>query len=446
MATVEMMMPKMGESIIEATVLTWLKQEGDTIEQDESILEVATDKVDTEVPATASGVLKKRLANEGDVVEVGKPIAIIETEGEAGGTSTPASGGGEPAAAPAPAAAAAPTPAAAPAQNGTATLEKPASDRFYSPLVMNIARTEGIAMQELEIIPGTGKDGRVTKKDMLAYVSNRGSQPAAPAPTPAAAPASKPANGTAVREPQPMPVSIGGQDEIIEMDRMRKMIAERMVDSKRISPHVTSFVEADVTNIVRWRNKWKNDFKEREGEALTFTPIFIEAVVKAIHDYPMINVQVDGNNIVKKKDINIGMAVALPSGNLIVPVIHNADQLSIVGLTKKVNDLARRGRDNKLKADDLSGGTYTVSNVGSFGNVMGTPILMQPQVGIMALGAIQKKPSVIETPEGDMIAIRHKMFLSHSYDHRVVDGSLGGMFVRRVADYLEQFDSKRSLW
>ncbi|HAP64268.1 MAG TPA: 2-oxoglutarate dehydrogenase, partial [Cytophagales bacterium] len=259
-----------------------------------------------------------------------------------------------------------------------------------------------------------------------------------------AAPAAS--NGTAQRAPQPMPVSISGQDEIIEMDRMRRMIADRMVDSKRISPHVTSFVEADVTGIVRWRNKWKNEFKEKEGEALTFTPIFIEAVVKAIHDYPMINVQVDGNNIVKKKDINIGMAVALPSGNLIVPVIHHADQLSMVGITKKVNDLARRGRDNKLTPDDLAGGTYTVSNVGSFGNVMGTPILMQPQVGIMALGAIQKKPSVIETPEGDLIGIRHKMFLSHSYDHRVVDGSLGGMFVRRVADYLENFDTKRGLW
>jgi len=305
-------------------------------------------------------------------------------------------------------------------------------------------------MQELETVAGTGKEGRVTKKDILAYVKTRGSQPAAaptPAPTAAPAPAAPAAsNGTAQRAPQPMPVSISGQDEIIEMDRMRRMIADRMVDSKRISPHVTSFVEADVTGIVRWRNKWKNEFKEKEGEALTFTPIFIEAVVKAIHDYPMINVQVDGNNIVKKKDINIGMAVALPSGNLIVPVIHHADQLSMVGITKKVNDLARRGRDNKLTPDDLAGGTYTVSNVGSFGNVMGTPILMQPQVGIMALGAIQKKPSVIETPEGDLIGIRHKMFLSHSYDHRVVDGSLGGMFVRRVADYLENFDTKRGLW
>ena len=448
MATVEMVMPKMGESIIEATVLTWLKQEGDTIEQDESILEVATDKVDTEVPATAGGVLKKILAQEGDVVAVGKPIAIIETEGEAGGAApaAPTAPASEPAAQPV--AAAAPAAAVAASNGAVATLEKPAGDRFYSPLVMNIARTEGIPMDELERIPGTGKDGRVTKKDMLGYVNTRGTQPAAPAAAPATAPASAPAasNGAAARAPQPMPVSISGQDEIIEMDRMRKMIAERMVDSKRISPHVTSFVEADVTNIVRWRNKWKNEFMEKEGEALTFTPIFIEAVVKAIHDYPMINVQVDGNNIVKKKDINIGMAVALPSGNLIVPVIHNADQLSMVGLTKKVNDLARRGRDNKLKADDLSGGTYTVSNVGSFGNVMGTPIIMQPQVGILALGAIQKKPSVIETPEGDLIGIRHKMFLSHSYDHRVVDGSLGGMFVRRVADYLEQFDAKRNLW
>lgn len=437
MATVEMVMPKMGESIIEATVLTWLKQEGDTIEQDESILEVATDKVDTEVPATASGVLKQVLAQEGDVIAVGSPIAVIETEGgeevvaaPTAPTATPV----EKTSTPIP---------STPAQNGTAVvLEKPSSDRFYSPLVLNIARTESIPMQELERVPGTGKDGRVTKKDMLAYVKNR---QAAPTSTPTAT-ASPKANGAAVREPMPMPVSVGGQDEIIEMDRMRKMIADRMVDSKRISPHVTSFVEADVTHVVRWRNKWKNEFKEVEGEALTFTPIFIEAVVKAIHDYPMINVQVDGTNIVKKKDVNVGMAVALPSGNLIVPVIHNADQLSLVGLAKRVNDLARRGRDNKLKPDDLQGGTYTVSNVGSFGNVMGTPIIMQPQVGILALGAIQKKPSVIETPEGDMIGIRHKMFLSHSYDHRVVDGSLGGMFVRRVADYLEQFDQKRPLW
>ncbi len=434
MALVELLMPKMGESIMEATVLSWLKQEGDTIEQDESVLEVATDKVDTEVPSTHAGVLKEILAKDGDVVEVGKPIAVIATDGDEG-DSTPA-----PKKEPAPAKEekqAEPATATASA-NGAVTLDKPASGRFYSPLVKNIAKEEGIAMAELETIAGSGKEGRVTKKDMLAYLEDRGSQPAT---KPAA---SQPQTAPA-REPQRVNVSVNAGDEIIEMDRMRKMISQRMVDSKRIAPHVTSFVEADVTNVVHWRNRNKNSFKEREGDNLTFTPIFIEAVVKAIKDYPMINVQVDGDNIIKKKDINIGMAVALPSGNLIVPVIKNADQLNLTGLAKKVNDLARRARDNKLGADELSGGTFTISNVGSFGNVMGTPIIMQPQVGILALGAIVKKPAVVETPNGDAIAIRHKMFLSHSYDHRVVDGSLGGMVVRRVADYLEQFDAKRDI-
>ena len=444
MALVEMVMPKMGESIMEGTVLDWLKEEGDTIEADESVLEVATDKVDTEVPATHGGVLKEILVQKGDVVPVGAPIAKIETEGE------------DTADAPAPAAAEAAAPVvsaevveaasngtAANGSNGVAVLDKPASDRFYSPLVMNIARQESIGMAELERVPGTGRDGRVTKKDILYYVKNRPAEvPAAAPATQVAAPAVAPA---ADRAPQAMPVSISGEDEIIEMDRMRKMIAERMVDSKRISPHVTSFVEADVTSIVSWRNRVKQQFKEREGEPITFTPIFMEAVVKAIKDYPMMNIQVDGNNIVKKRAINVGMAVALPSGNLIVPVIHNTDQYNLVGLTKKVNDLARRARENKLTPDDLQGGTYTISNVGSFGNVMGTPIIMQPQVGILALGAVVKKPAVIETPTGDAIAIRHKMFLSHSYDHRVVDGSLGGMFVRRVADYLERFDATQSI-
>ncbi len=435
MALVEMVMPKMGESIMEGTILSWLKQVGDTIEQDESVLEVATDKVDTEVPAIHGGILKEILAKEGDVVEVGKPIAIISTEGDE--DSAPQ----------------APAQKESRKDEGAAissedikkdkslanqtSADTTSSDRFYSPLVMNIARKEQIPMQELDKVPGTGKEGRVTKRDILAYVENRG---AAKASEPAA-----PAKAVSITESMPPPqrvaVSIGAEDEIIEMDRMRKMIAQRMVDSKRISPHVTSFVEADVTNVVFWRNRYKNAFKEKQGDNLTFTPIFIEAVVKAIKDYPMINISVDGDTIVKKKHINIGMAVALPSGNLIVPVIKDADTLNITGLAKKVNELARKARNNKLTADDLSGGTYTVSNVGSFGNVMGTPILMQPQVGILALGAIVKKPSVIETPTGDAIAIRHKMFLSHSYDHRVVDGSLGGMFVRRVADYLERFDS-----
>jgi 2-oxoglutarate dehydrogenase E2 component (dihydrolipoamide succinyltransferase) len=438
MAIVEMLMPKMGESIIEGTILTWLKKEGDSIEQDESVLEVATDKVDTEVPAIHGGILKQILAKEGDVVAVGAPIAIIETSGANTSSNE------------------APTIVAdvkeeliaiAPAQT-TSILSTPQNtvqaledDRFYSPLVLSICKEENISKSELATIPGTGKDGRVTKQDMLHYVSKRNQykvstvSPASttPAPTVAAAP-------IATFNPPKVEMSISAQDEIIEMDRMRKMIAQRMVDSKRISPHVTSFVEADVTNIVLWRNKVKDSFKKKEGESLTFTPFFIHAVARAIKDFPLINISVDGEKIIKKKDINIGVAVALPSGNLIVPVIRNADQYNLIGLSKKINDLANRARINKLTPDELSGGTYTVSNVGSFGNVLGTPIIMQPQVAILAVGAIQKKPAVIETPTGDVIAIRHKMFLSHSYDHRVVDGSLGGMFVKRVSDYLEAFD------
>ena len=432
-------MPKMGESIMEATVLSWLKSEGDTIEQDESVLEVATDKVDTEVPSTHAGVLKEILANEGDVVEVGKPIAIIATDGE--DSSSPAAPKAEAKAEPAKEMA---TSSAASNGSSNGNVSYASANRFYSPLVKSMAKEEGIELAELEAIPGTGKEGRVTKGDMLSYLENRGEQPAAAPATKASAPAVKSAPASTPSAPL-VPASINAGDEIIEMDRMRKMIAERMVDSKRISPHVTSFVEADVTNVVFWRNRNKNEFKKREGGNLTFTPIFIEAVARAIRDYPMINVQVDGDKIIKKKDINIGMAVALPSGNLIVPVIKQADQYNITGLANKVNDLAIRARDGKLSPDELSGGTFTVSNVGSFGNVMGTPIIMQPQVGILALGAIVKKPAVIETPAGDAIAIRHKMFLSHSYDHRVVDGSLGGMVVRRVADYLEKFDMNRDI-
>jgi 2-oxoglutarate dehydrogenase E2 component (dihydrolipoamide succinyltransferase) len=315
--------------------------------------------------------------------------------------------------------------------------------RFYSPLVKSIAKEEQISLEELEQVPGTGKEGRLTKADLLAYVKERQSGGGSQAPKVQAAPAQQ-STKVAYEAPR-IHVPVYPGDEIIEMDRMRKMIAQRMLDSKRISPHVTSFVEADVTNVALWRNKVKKEFQAREGDTLTFTPLFIEAVVKAIKDYPMMNISVDGERIIKRNDINIGMAVALPSGNLIVPVIKNADQLNLVGLTKKVNELARRARENKLKAEELDGGTYTISNVGSFGNVMGTPILMQPQVGIMALGAIIKKPAVIETPTGDVIAIRHKMFLSHSYDHRVVDGSLGGMFVRRVADYLEKWELNRDI-
>ncbi|SFC41665.1 2-oxoglutarate dehydrogenase E2 component (dihydrolipoamide succinyltransferase) [Flexibacter flexilis DSM 6793] len=439
MALIQMVMPKMGESIMEGTVLSWLKKVGDKIEQDEAVLEVATDKVDTEVPATHAGFLKEILVKEGDVVPVGSPIAVIDTE--ANGTAS--------APAPTPAATVATPAAAAPVAVANHNPVAEDANRFYSPLVMSIAREEKISMQELEAIAGTGKDNRVTKKDILAYVADRTATPAvaaAPvvaAPVAAAAPVVQPTEVQPVSQPA---VSYSGAADIIEMDRMRKMISQRMVDSKRISPHVTSFVEADVTNVVYWRNRVKNEFKSKEGDAITFTPIFIEAVARAIKDYPMINASVEGDKIIVKKDINIGMAVALPSGNLIVPVIRNADQLNIVGLTKRVNDLARRARENKLTPDDLSGGTFTVSNVGSFGNVMGTPIIMQPQIAILALGAIQKKPAVIETPLGDTIGIRHLMFLSHSYDHRVVDGSLGGMFVRRVADYLEAFDLNRKLF
>lgn len=425
MALVELIMPKMGESIMEATILTWLKKPGDTIEQDESVLEVATDKVDTEVPTTHAGVLKEILAKEGETVKVGNPIAIITTDGDDDGDST--------------------TPDVEKYSTATSALEIERTHtngsngthsdsfkttRFYSPLVKNIAKEESVAVSELESIAGTGAEGRVTKKDILDYVQNRKLGKTI---------ASRPGVSSA----SSAPASSGESDEIIQMDRMRKIIAERMVESKRIAPHVTSFVEADVSGIVFWRNKVKNDFQKREGDVLTFTPIFIEAVALAIKDYPMINVQLDGDKIIKKKDINIGMAVALPSGNLIVPVIRNADRLSLSDLTKAVNDFAKRARDNKLKPDELSGGTFTISNVGSFGNVMGTPIIMQPQVGIIALGAVQKKPSVIETPYGDAIAIRHKMFLSHSYDHRIIDGALGGMMVRRVADYLEKFDTTR---
>ena len=431
MASVEMLMPKMGESIIEGTILTWLKKEGDSIEADESVLEVATDKVDTEVPATHGGILTKILAKEGDVVAVGTAIAIIETNA--------------PVTKEAPVSALSPKEEvvqAAPALTASlVTAVEPeaathSDERFYSPLVKSIAKEEGISADELSRIPGSGAEGRVTKQDMLDYLATRSkgnSNHSAPTKTP-----------PSISQPKVAP-SLTGGDELIEMDRMRKMIATRMVESKRISAHVTSFVEADMTNIVLWREKNKEDYKAKYGEGITFTPFFIDAVAKAIRDFPMINISVEGDHILKKKDINIGMAVALPSGNLIVPVIKNADQLNIVGISKKVNDLANRARNNKLTADDVTGGTYTVSNVGSFGNIMGTPIIPQPQVAILAIGAIVKKPAVVETPTGDVIAIRHKMFLSHSYDHRVVDGSLGGMFVRRVADYLEEFDLETAL-
>ena len=444
---------------MEGTILKWLKKVGDPIEEDESVLEVATDKVDTEVPAIQAGKLHEILALEGDVVAIGKAIAIIETND--GDTSVNPASHITQANLQAPVhhqtsqpveSSASSQPVAEPA---AATHIGVTEGRFYSPLVMNIARQEGISMRELDQVPGTGLEGRVTKHDIMAYLENRKAPVAEPAPesapvsTQPEVPASQKVTEPEVQAPAtpaPKPaVSVSGQTEIIEMDRMRKMIAQRMVESKRISAHVTSFVEADVTNLVLWRNRNKDIYQKREGEKLTFTPILIEAVAKAIKDFPMINVSVEGDNIIKKRDINIGMAVALPSGNLIVPVIKNADQMNLNGLTKKVNDLANRARINKLNADDLSDGTYTISNVGTFGNVMGTPIILQPQVAIMAFGAIKKKPAVIETPEGDLIGIRHFMFLSHSYDHRVVDGSLGGMFVQRVAHYLESFDINTSI-
>lgn len=431
-------MPKMGESITEATVLSWLKKPGDKIEHEESVLEVATDKVDTEIPSTHAGVLKEILVQQGEIVQVGAPIAILTVEAEESKNHTPES-------TPSTSALLSDAAMLSPVSKDTAaahtngknhTPDFKSSAKFFSPLVKNIAKEENITVAELENIEGSGAEGRITKKDILEYVENRklGS-------------AIKPLkHAVQVSAPTPkVSVSISAGDEIIEMDRMRKMIAERMVESKRIAPHVTSFVEADVTSIIYWRNKVKNEFQKRSGDPLTYTPFFIEAVVNAIKDYPMINIQVDGDKIIKKKEINIGMAVALPSGNLIVPVIKNADQYSLAGLAKVVNDIAKRARDNKLKPDELTGGTFTISNVGSFGNVMGTPIIVQPQVGIIALGAIQKKPAVLETPYGDVIAIRHKMFLSHSYDHRVIDGALGGSMVRRVADYLEKFDTSRSL-
>jgi 2-oxoglutarate dehydrogenase E2 component (dihydrolipoamide succinyltransferase) len=428
MANAELVMPKMGESIMEATILKWLKKPGDKIEQDESVLEVATDKVDTEVPSTHAGVLQEILAKEGEVVKVGKAIAIIATEAGTAVIKAPSTPIADETKAETKAAVIITAPVNG---NGSHVAHDfKSSSRFYSPLVKNIAKAENIAVGELEVVPGSGAEGRVTKKDILSYVQNR-----------------KLGQSIAItRSVAPLvPATVTPDDEIVPMDRMRKMIAERMVDSKRVSPHVTSYVEADVTNIVFWREKIKHEFQKKEGEAITYTPIFIEAIVQAIKDFPMINIQVDGDRIIKKKEINIGMAVALPSGNLIVPVIRNANQYSLVGLTKAVNDLARRARENKLKPDELSGGTFTVTNVGSFGNVMGTPIIMQPQVAIMAVGAIRKIPAVIETPYGDAIAVRNKMFLSHSYDHRVVDGALGGSFVRRVADYLEKFEVNRGV-
>jgi len=448
MAKFELKLPKMGESVAEATITNWLKKVGDKIEVDEAILEIATDKVDSEVPSEVAGTLSQILFNVDDVVQVGQTIAIIDTNG----------GVVEPVVTPS---IEEKTPEVVAIEQSIEVVKesvKPpvvaqdfsSSERFYSPLVKNIAKSEGVTVDELDKIDGTGKEGRVTKEDILSYIQNKGKGSAI-----TTEPVEKPVETKAVVQlkeeetktiPVPekkIPVSVNGQDEIIEMDRMRKLISNYMTESKRTSAHVQSFIEVDVTNIVNWRNKVKDAFEKREGEKLTFTPIFMEAVAKAIKDFPMINISVEGDYIIKKKNINLGMAAALPNGNLIVPVIKNADMLNLVGLSKTVNDLANRARNNQLKPDEIQGGTYTVTNVGTFGSVFGTPIINQPQVAILALGAIRKVPAVIEAPTGDYIGIRQKMFLSHSYDHRVVDGSLGGQFVKRVAEYLENFNIDR---
>ncbi|MGS2740143.1 dihydrolipoamide acetyltransferase family protein [Sinomicrobium sp. M5D2P17] len=442
MAKFELKLPKMGESVAEATITSWLKEVGDTIEMDEAVLEIATDKVDSEVPSEVEGVLLEKRFDVDDVVQVGEVIAIIETEGEGGITEKEEvkEEFAEVAVAEVEKTFEAAKETAAPAIAEPADFS--ASERFYSPLVKNIAKEEGISLEELERVSGTGKDGRVTKNDILGYLENRSTQEQTAEKV---VPVTGNSGKTKPVQAAPQVAISSGEDEIIEMDRMRKLISHHMMQSVQTSAHVQSFVEVDVTNIVSWRNKKKNEFEKREGEKLTFTPIFMEAVARALRDFPMMNISVEGDKIIKKKNINLGMAAALPSGNLIVPVIRNADQLNLVGLARKVNDLAGRARQNKLKPDEVQDGTYTVTNVGTFGSIMGTPIINQPQVGILALGAIRKVPAVIETPEGDFIGIRHRMFLSHSYDHRVVDGALGGMFVKRVADYLETWDLERTI-
>ena len=426
MAKFELKLPKMGESVAEATVTNWLKNIGDAIEADEPVLEIATDKVDSEVPSEVDGVLVEILFNTDDVVQVGQTMAIIETNSDA--SSEPTQSTAQETESVKQVAA---TVTAAKDTVAAAVVVSSTQGRFYSPLVKKMAQKENILQAELDTVPGTGKDGRVSKNDMLAYIKSRG--------------ASAVVSKSVAAPTQAAPVSVNGGDEIIEMTRMGKLIAHHMVASVQTSAHVQSFIEADVTNIWNWRKKVKASFMTREGENLTFTPIFMEAVAKALKDFPMMNIALDGDNIIKRKNINLGMAAALPGGNLIVPVIKNADQLNLVGMTKAVNDLAARARDNKLKPDDIQGGTYTVTNVGTFGSIMGTPIINQPQVGILALGAIRKVPAVIETPDGDFIGIRYKMFLSHSYDHRVVNGALGGQFVKAVADYLEAWDVNKEI-
>ncbi len=419
----------MGESIMECTVLSLLKESGDQVVIDDSIMEVATDKVDTEVPAPYSGKLTEWLVKNGDVVAIGSAVARIEvSEDQIPASVLPHIANDNEESSETEVAEIIEKDIAAAILRHTDTKYEPIpsdANTFYSPLVLNIAKEENISVHELASITGTGAENRVTKNDIIAYIKVRQAIPEPIAPV--------------------MTSSLSGSTEIVEMDRMRKMIAQRMIESRRISAHVTSFIETDMTPVVKWREAVKADYRKKSGDSITFTPILIEAIVKAIKDYPLINISVDGDKIIRKKEINIGMAVALPDGNLIVPVIHHADQYDLAGLARKVNELAKRARENKLKADDLTGGTYTISNIGAFSNLMGTPIIVQPQVAIMAFGAIKKKPAVIETPQGDLIGIRSMMFISHSYDHRVVDGSLGGMFLKRVNDYLENFDTHRTL-
>ncbi len=436
MAKFELKLPKMGESVAEATLTNWLKEVGDTIEADEAVLEIATDKVDSEIPSEVDGVLVEKLFNVDDVVQVGQTIAIIEIAGGSNGTEKIVTES-----APSPEIVKEVEKQVETAKQATQTPIENNGNRFYSPLVKNIAAAENISQAELDGISGTGKDGRVTKNDILGYVENRSSPKTQSQQAVVETKTSETPKPQTSEPAKPKTViSVSGEDEIIEMTRMGKLIAHHMVESVQTSAHVQSFVECDVTNVWNWRNKVKNAFAKREGENLTFTPIFMEAVAKALKDFPMMNISVDGNNIIKRKNINLGMAASLPDGNLIVPVIKNADRLNLLGMSKAVNDLVNRARENKLKPDEIQGGTYTVTNVGTFGSIMGTPIINQPQVGVLALGAIRKVPAVIETPEGDFIGIRFKMFLSHSYDHRVVNGSLGGQFVKRVADYLEAWD------
>lgn len=446
MAKFEITMPKMGESVIEATITRWLKEEGDQVEEDDSICELATDKVDSEIPSPVEGKLVKRLFEEGETVEVGKVIAVMEIEGE--DDEQEDSGDTEETKQTASEEQTSEKTTSKKADKEESDTKKPAdfsdTERFYSPLVKNIARQENISLEQLESINGSGKDGRVTKEDVLSFLDKRQEGKLSKAEEPAKVKSEGQPQAARVEVEQPE-VKAGEQDEIVEMDRMRKLIADHMVASKHISPHVTSYHEVDMTNIVNWRNKHKKQFQEKEGAKLTFTPILVEAAVKALKDFPGVNASVDGHNIIYRKNINIGMATALPNGNLIVPVIKNADHKNLVGLTMDVNDLASRARDNKLQPDEIQGGTFTITNLGSFGNITGSPIINQPQVAILALGAIRKKPVVIETEHGDSIGIRHMMILSLSYDHRVVDGAMGGMYLAKLAEYLENFDTNRNI-